>query len=68
MGNCDLLDICGFFLKYSSRQSAACDAFVQEYCRGEKQDRCKRKVYRKAQGKVPPDNMLPVGGMLPDNF
>lgn len=66
MQNCNLLDTCGFFRKYKSSQSAACNAFVQDYCHGDKQDKCKRKEYRKKHGEPPADNMLPVGGMLPD--
>lgn len=68
MGNCDLLDTCGFFQKYQSSQSAACRVFVREYCKGEKQDRCKRKEYRKINGESPVANMMPGGGMLPDEL
>jgi len=68
MVECDLLDVCGFFQKFQTSQSAACNSFIKEFCKGPKQDRCKRKAYRKEHGVPPHDNMMPVGGMLPDEL
>lgn len=68
MNDCDLLDTCGFFQKYQSSQSAACENFIREFCHGPKQNQCKRKEYRKTHGEPPVDNMMPIGGLLPDGL
>ncbi|KIX13738.1 hypothetical protein [Dethiosulfatarculus sandiegensis] len=64
MSNCDLLDKCGFFQKHAKSHQAACQGLVTLYCKGPKQNECKRKEYRKKHGQPPPDDMLPGGAML----
>ena len=64
MQECELLSKCGFFRKHSSGRSAACQGLINQYCRGPKQDQCKRKAYRAQHGQPPPDDMLPAGAML----
>lgn len=61
MKDCELLDRCGFFKKYMNSHQAACKGLIVQYCKGPKQDACKRKEYRAANGKPPADDMLPIG-------
>ena len=64
MKECELLGNCGFFQKYQSSRDLACKGFLSEYCRGPKMDQCKRKQYRKENGRAPADEMLPNGATL----
>ena len=64
MAECELLQKCGFFKKFGMSHDVACKGLVSQYCRGSKQNQCKRKEYRKAHGSPPPDEMLPGGAML----
>ena len=52
---CELLDKCGFFLKYRDTLNLACRGFIKTYCEGEKMDECKRKEYRLKHGAPPHD-------------
>lgn len=61
MGECELLSKCGFFRKFMNSHEAACRGLINQYCKGPKQDKCKRKEYRKMHGKPPADDMLPIG-------
>jgi len=58
---CELLGVCGFFQKYQAVKDLACRGFIRLYCRGPKMDECKRKQYRREQGELPSDDMLPSG-------
>jgi hypothetical protein len=64
MSDCELLATCGFFKKYQNTKELACRGFLAQYCRGPKQDECKRKQYRQEHGKPPPDDMLPSGQVI----
>ena len=64
MSECELLNTCGFFKKHMNSHEAACKGLITQYCRGHKQEDCKRKEYRKQNGKPPEDSMLPNGSML----
>lgn len=64
MKDCGLLGMCGFFTKYCKTKDLACKGFMRIYCKGEKQDQCKRKIYRREHGKAPSDDMLPSGQMI----
>ncbi|MBN2406315.1 MAG: hypothetical protein JXJ19_01350 [Elusimicrobia bacterium] len=64
MLECELLNVCGFFIKYMDSNNLACRSFINKYCRGDMMDRCERKKYRKEHGEAPPDNMMPSGKML----
>ncbi len=64
MANCELLDKCGFFKKFSETYRPACRGLIAQYCQGAKQSECKRKEYRLKHGGPPPDNMLPAGHMF----
>lgn len=61
MKECELLTKCGFFKKHMDSHEAACKGLISLYCKGPKQDQCKRKEYRSRHGVPPTDNMLPVG-------
>lgn len=61
---CPNLPMCGFFKKYCNSNKAACMGFVALYCRGEKQEACERKRYRREHNAPPPDEMMPNGTML----
>jgi hypothetical protein len=62
---CQNLDKCGFFAKYSAAHERACEGFINLYCRGAKQNECKRKAYRQQHNAPPPDEMMPNGGLVP---
>ncbi|MBD3242265.1 MAG: hypothetical protein GF331_16855 [Chitinivibrionales bacterium] len=61
---CERLEKCGFFKKWSVKKDLACRGFIQTYCRGEKRDQCKRKTYFNEHGAPPSDDMLPSGQMI----
>lgn len=68
MADCELLDRCGFFLKYQDTLNLACRGFIKTYCKGPKMDECERKKYRRAHGAPPADDMLPTGQMMPKEY
>jgi len=68
MANCELLETCGFFDKYSNSLNMACKGFLKSFCHGPQMDDCKRKAYRKANGKAPHDDMLPTGQTMPEQY
>lgn len=61
---CELFAECGFFKAYSEMHSELCDSMIAEYCRGIKQDHCKRKQLLLRHAESPPDNMLPSGSII----
>ena len=61
---CELLAKCGFFKKYQDIKDLACKGFISRYCRGPRQDECKRKQYRQEHGTPPSDDMMPSGQMM----
>jgi len=65
---CELLDKCGFFLKYRETLNLACRGFIQTFCEGERMDECKRKEYRLKHGTPPADDMMPSGQMVPEEY
>ena len=65
---CELLEKCGFFLKYRNTLNLACRGFIKTYCEGEKMDECKRKAYRLQHGQAPADDMMPSGQMMPEEY
>jgi len=42
MKDCELLDKCGFFIKYCESKDLACKGFMRMHCKGDKQEQCKR--------------------------
>jgi hypothetical protein len=64
MKDCENLQVCGFFKKYMDTKKLACQGFINQYCRGDKQGDCKRKGYKKEHGTAAPDDMLPSGQMI----
>jgi hypothetical protein len=64
MTDCELLQKCGFFKNYNKSHEAACKGLITQYCRGPKQNQCKRKEYRLVNGEPPPENMLPGGAIF----
>jgi hypothetical protein len=65
---CQNLQECGFFAKYSVANERACDGFINMYCRGAKQNDCKRKACRQEHNAPPPDEMMPNGGRVPSSM
>lgn len=61
MNDCELLEKCGYFIKYKGTSDVACRGFIALYCKGPKINDCKRKQFRQQYGKPPEDNMLPNG-------
>lgn len=68
MTECELLENCGFFLRYQESQDMACRSFIKSYCRGEKMDVCGRKKYRTRHGAPPTDDMMPTGQLIPSHL
>ncbi len=64
MNDCANLAGCGFVKKYGESKSLAVKGFVNLYCKGEKQNECKRKEHKQKTGQAPPDEMMPSGGMM----
>ncbi len=63
--DCQNLEKCGFFKKYTVTHHRACEGFINMYCRGAKQNDCKRKAYKQQHNAAPPDDMMPNGGRVP---
>lgn len=63
---CELLTTCGFFKKHCEANQLACQGFINQYCKGDKMEQCKRKQYRREHGVAPTDNMLPSGQIMKD--
>ncbi len=68
MADCQLLDRCGFFLKYQHTLDLACRGFMSSYCKGPKQADCLRLKYRTEHGCPPEDDMLPTGQIMPKHL
>jgi hypothetical protein len=64
MKECYLLERCGFFNKYSAHPEVNCQEFIDQYCKGEKMNECKRLQYRNQYGVAPSDDMMPNGLMI----
>lgn len=62
--DCPNLPNCGFIQKYSDSQTLAVKETIALYCRGSKQDDCKRKQFKASTGQKPSDDMLPDGGTM----
>ena len=58
---CEKLTMCGFFKKYGEVKDLACRGFINQYCKGDKMNECKRKEYSKKHGHAPSDDMMPPG-------
>ena len=58
---CEKLATCGFFRKYAEVKDLACRGFINQYCKGDKMDQCKRKEYSRKHGEAPSDDMMPKG-------
>jgi hypothetical protein len=67
MEACEMIDKCGFLIRYRPTNELACRGFVNRYCKGEMKELCKRKAYKLTNGTPPPDNMLPTGIYLSGN-
>lgn len=65
--DCELLSTCAFFKKHEQTKALACKGFVALYCKGEKQNECKRKEFRQKNGCPPDINMMPNGAMIKDS-
>jgi hypothetical protein len=67
MNDCENLSVCGFFKKHMDTKALACQGFIRQYCKGDKQNHCKRKIFKQEHGAAAPDDMLPSGQMMADN-
>lgn len=62
---CELLDKCGFFLKFTTNQEVIKQRWVTLYCEDKgTSELCKRKIIRLSTGEPPADNMAPTGRLL----
>ena len=61
---CIHLATCGFFKKYQAEKDLACKGFINQFCRGPKQNECKRLIYKRDHGHAPNDDMMPTGQMI----
>lgn len=64
MQECSNLAKCGFIEKYNTSKSLAVKGFIAMYCKGSKQDECKRKKLKEETGQRPPDDMMPNGAII----
>ena len=61
MSDCVNLSYCGFIRKYEAHKAELVRECVDVYCKGSRQDDCIRKKYKKENGILPIDDMLPNG-------
>lgn len=66
MTDCVHLPGCGFCKKYMGTKNLAVQGFIKMYCKGVKQNECKRKEFAEKTGNRPPDNMMPSGQNMAD--
>jgi len=59
--DCPNLAGCGFIQKWGEQKNLACRGFISSYCKGPKQDECKRKEFKARHQRAPDDNMMPNG-------
>lgn len=64
MEDCINLKNCGFVKKHGETKNLAVKGFITMYCKSEKQNECKRKLYKEQNGKPPSDDMMPNGFMM----
>lgn len=65
MKSCDLIDKCGFFIKYSKNSEVIKQGWIAMFCHDlEKAKNCQRKKIRDQTGQPPADNMTPLGKIL----
>ena len=64
---CELLETCGFFLKFTSDMEVIKKGWIYMYCDDRyMSDQCLRKIFRQKTGVAPPDNMTPTGIFMED--
>lgn len=62
---CELIEKCGFFLRYNKRSDAVVQGWIKMFCESKvKATQCQRKKIKDATGAPPPDNMTPTGTIL----
>ncbi len=61
---CESLVNCGFFKKYKEGNDLLCKGLINKYCKGEYQNKCKRKEYKETNGTPPHDDMMPNGAYI----
>lgn len=59
--DCPNLQDCGFIKKYQSTDNLKVQETMALYCRGARQDACKRKLFKAKTGQKPADDMTPDG-------
>jgi len=45
MNTCEMIEKCGFLVRFSPTNELACKGFVNRYCKGEMMSECKRKAF-----------------------
>jgi len=62
---CNLLDNCGFFTKFSRHSEVVKQGWISNFCKNiEKSKSCKRRYIMVQTGKPPVDSMTPTGLIL----
>jgi hypothetical protein len=62
---CEMMPQCEFFKKLSSDYQVVKQGWIVRYClSASDSERCARKIFRKAEGHLPPVNMTPGGDVL----
>lgn len=64
MADCELLNDCALFKKFEKSRVVTCRELIAEYCRGMRQNKCKRREYLLNHKTLPPENMLPGGSLI----
>ncbi len=63
---CDRLDKCPWVKEYRPKRTVFIDQYIKQYCEGDLEDKCKRKIVANALGPAAvPLNMQPVGRPMP---
>ena len=61
MKECELLQSCGFFKRYSTMEDPIRRRVIRQFCKGPMMEQCARKRYHRDHGEPPPDEMMPSG-------
>ena len=62
---CENLEICGFFINFKEHSEVVKNAWIRIFCENlEMSELCERKIFKKKNGRIPPDNMAPTGKLM----
>ena len=62
--DCPNLAACPFLKKHGNTKDLMCKGFILLFCKGVKQNECKRKIYKQEHGAPPSEDMMPNGLLI----